>query len=92
MLWFLLGLAISFTAALVGFMVSQRFVESRLRYVDAVQRPIAPVAAGFVATLIALPVAAFLPIVTVWTAVATGFGVFAGVSSGARAIRRRLSA
>jgi hypothetical protein len=89
---FLLGLFISFTVALVGFGISRRFVENRLRYVDAVQRPYAPFLAGAVAAFIAMPVAGLLPLITGWTAIIFGFGVFAGVASGAREIRRRIGA
>ena len=35
-----------FLVTLAGFVISQRFVENRLRYVDAVQRPYAPLIAG----------------------------------------------
>jgi hypothetical protein len=88
MLW----LSINLVAAVAAFVVSQRFVEKRLRYVDAVQRPYAPFVAGGAAALIALPVVALLPVVTTFTALLVGAGVFAGVSTGAREIRRRLSA
>jgi len=89
---FLLGIFITFFITLAGFVVSQRFVENRLRFVDAVQRPYAPFVAGAGAALIALPVVALLPVVTSFTALLVGAGVFAGVSTGAREIRRRLSA
>jgi len=48
-----------------------------------VQKPAAPLLAGLVATAVALPVA-FLPVVTVGTAVAFGVGVAGGVASGRR--------
>jgi hypothetical protein len=96
---FLLGLAayaaVAFVVALVGFMFSRRFVENRLRYVDAVQSPFAAFIAGAAATVIALPVVAvlhFLPFVGLPTAVLFGVGVFSGVASGAREIRRRIGA
>src|SRR5258708_32942791 len=61
---FLLGLAayaaIAFVVALVGFMFSRRFVENRLRYVDAVQSPLAAFVAGGVAALVAPPAVAGL--------------------------------
>jgi hypothetical protein len=89
---FLLYLAASFAVTLIGFIISHRFVESRLRYVDAVQRPYAPFLAGGIATVIALPVVGLLPFVGLLTALGFGFGVFAGVASGAREIRRRIGA
>jgi hypothetical protein len=92
---FLLGLAakvaIAFVVALVGFMVSRRFVENRLRYVDAVQSPLAAFVAGGVATIVAIPLT-ILPLVGLGTAILFGVGVFTGVASGAREIRRRIGA
>ena len=85
-------LAIAFTVALVGFVITRRFVENRLRYVDAVQNPLAAFLAGGAATVIAIPVVAILPFVGIGTAILFGLGVFAGVSSGAREIRKRLGA
>lgn len=79
-------------AAAFGFFQAKRFVGRRLRYVDAVQTPLAPIAAGTVAALVALPVAAFLPFITGFTAILFGGGVGIGVLSGAKEIRyRRLS-
>ena len=96
---FLLGLAayaaIAFVVALLGFMFSRRFVENRLRYVDAVQSPLAAFVAGGVATVVAIPVfgiLSFLPFVGWPTAVLFGIGVFSGVASGAREIRKRIGA
>jgi hypothetical protein len=89
---FLLGIFITFFITLAGFVVSQRFVENRLRYVDAVQRPYAPLVAGAIAAAVALPIVGLLPIVGVGTAILFGVSVFAGVASGAREIRRRIGA
>ena len=89
---FLFGIFISFFITLAGFVVSQRFVENRLRYVDAVQRPYAPLVAGAVAAAIALPIVAILPLIGPGTAILFGVSVFAGVASGAREIRRRIGA
>lgn len=77
MLW----LAVSAAALIGGFFVSRGFVRRRLRFVDAVQRPSAPLIAGAAAAFVALPVT-LLPIVTVGTAVAFGIGVAGGVASG----------
>jgi hypothetical protein len=89
---FLLGIFITFVITLAGFVVSQRFVENRLRYVDAVQRPYAPLVAGAIAALIALPIVGIVPIIGTGTAILFGVSVFAGVASGAREIRRRIGA
>jgi hypothetical protein len=91
-MFFLLGIFITFLITLAGFVLSQRFVENRLRYVDAVQRPYAPLVAGAVAMAIALPIVALVPLIGVGTAILFGVSVFAGVASGAREIRRRIGA
>lgn len=79
----MLGLLIGVAALGGGFVGARNFVRRRLRYVDAVQKPAAPLVAGVAAAVIALPAAA-LPIVTVWTAAAFGAGVAGGVASGRR--------
>ena len=66
-----------------GFAAARRVVRTRLRFVDAVDRPVAPLVAGVAAAVVALPVAA-LPVVTMGTAVAFGVGVAGGVVSGRR--------
>jgi hypothetical protein len=91
-MFFLFGLFLSFVAALGAFVISRRFVETRLRYVDAVQRPYAAFLAGAAAALVAIPVVYIVPFVGIGTALLFGFGVFAGVASGAREIRRRIGA
>jgi hypothetical protein len=80
----MLGLIVTATALVGGFLVARDFVRRRLRYVDAVKRPSAPWIAGAAAAAVALPVA-ILPIVTVGTAVALGVGVASGVASGRKA-------
>jgi hypothetical protein len=80
----LIGLAVTAAALVGGFVIARDFVRRRLRYVDAVQRPSAPLIAGVAAAAVALPVA-LLPIVTVGTAVALGIGVAGGVASGRNA-------
>lgn len=77
MLW----LALSAAALIGGFVVTRAFVRRRLRFVDAVQKPSAPLIAGAAAAVVALPVT-LLPVVTVGTAVAFGIGVAGGVASG----------
>ncbi|MFN2570506.1 MAG: hypothetical protein ABR537_02670 [Gemmatimonadales bacterium] len=77
MIW----LAVSAAALLGGFFVTRDFVRRKLRFVDAVQRPSAPLIAGAAAAVVALPVT-LLPIVTIGTAVAFGIGVAGGVASG----------
>jgi len=64
-----------------GFVGARKFVRDKLRFVDAVRKPAAPIVAGLAATAVMLPVAA-LPIITIGTAVAFGIGVAGGVASG----------
>ncbi len=78
---FTLGLALAATALVGGFVVTRNFVRRRLRFIDAVQRPSAPIVAGAVAAAALLPVT-LLPAVGVGTMVALGVGVAGGVASG----------
>jgi hypothetical protein len=77
----MLGLILAVGALGAGFVFTRDFVRRRLRYVDAIRRPSAPMVAGVVATAVVLPVAA-LPIITMGTALAFGVGVAGGVASG----------
>lgn len=77
MLW----LAVSAAALIGGFVVTRSFVRRRLRFVDAIQKPAAPLIMGAAAAVVALPIT-MLPIVTIGTAVAFGIGVAGGVASG----------
>lgn len=83
----ILGAAVGGIGA--GYVRVRRFVRERLRFVDAVQRPLAPLAAGAVAALAAAPVAWLLPVVGGGTAVLFGAGVGLAVSHGARDVRRK---
>lgn len=88
-MWFI-SAGISIVVATVGYMQSRSFVQGRLRFVDAVHHFAAPLIAGLAAMLIAVPVVAFLPLVGAWTAILFGLGVGAGVSAGAREIRKQI--
>ena len=79
-----LGLAVAAAALVGGFVVTKNFVRRRLRYVDAVQKPAAPLIAGTVAAVALLP-ATILPVVGVGTALALGVGVASGLASGRNA-------
>jgi hypothetical protein len=79
-----LGLAVAATALVGGFVVTRSFVRRRLRFVDAVQKPAAPLIAGTIAAVALLP-ATILPAVGVGTALALGVGVASGVASGRNA-------
>jgi len=75
-------------ASIFGYLKSRQFVRRRLRFVDAVQNPGVPLAAGGIAGLAALPLAAILPVVGAVSAVVFGVGIGAGVLHGARDVKR----
>ncbi|MEJ2237083.1 MAG: hypothetical protein P8X82_02200 [Gemmatimonadales bacterium] len=75
-------------ASIFGYLKSRQFVRRRLRFVDAVQNPGIPLAAGGIAGLVALPVVAILPVVSAVSAVVFGVGIGAGVLHGARDVKR----
>ena len=77
----MIGLLIGVAAAGGGFVAARQFVSRRLRFVDAVHRPAAPIIAGVGAAALAAPIA-LLPLVTLGTAIAFGVGVAGGVASG----------
>lgn len=79
----MVGLLIGAAALGGGYVAARNFVRRRLRFVDAVRRPAAPIVAGVAAAAVALP-AAVLPFITMWTAAAFGVGVAGGVASGRR--------
>lgn len=71
-----------------GYARMRRFVRERLRFVDIVQRPAAPVVAGVVGAAAAAPVAWLLPVIGGGTALLFGAGVGLAVRHGVRDIRR----
>jgi hypothetical protein len=83
----MLQILITLAAGALGFALAHTFVRRRLRFVDAVHSPLAPVIAGFAAAAVAWP-AAILPFVTLTTAIVFGIGTGAGTASGARALRQ----
>src|SRR3989442_3233143 len=76
MLW----LAVSAAALIGGFVVTRDFVRRKLRFVDAIQKPAAPLIAGAAAAVVALP-ATLLPLRTVGTAVALRIGLAGGAAT-----------
>ena len=83
----LIGLSITIAAAVGGFVIAKNFVRRRRRFVDGVNNPVFPLAAGLLAAVVALP-AALLPIVTMGTAAIFGIGAGVGTASGVKALRR----
>ena len=82
----MLEFLITVTTGAIGFILARNFVRRRLRFVDAVHSPWAPVIAGTVAGILAWP-AALLPLITLTTAIVFGIGTAFGTASGARALR-----
>ena len=83
----ILRLALGVAAAFLAFGFARSFVRRRLRFVDAVQSPIAPVAAGAIGALVAWPLT-LLPLITGLTAALVGIGAGLGTASGAKALKR----
>jgi CHASE2 domain-containing sensor protein len=79
-------LLITIAAGIAGFILARKFVRSRLRFVDAVHSPIAPLVAGCLAAMVTWP-AVLLPLVTLTTTLVFGIGTGLGTASGARDIR-----
>jgi hypothetical protein len=88
----MIGLAITLAVALIGYWQAKQFVQSKLRFVDAVHKATAPLLAGVAAAAVAMPVVWLLPVVGTGTALLFGAGVALGVNAGARDIRRRIGA
>lgn len=84
----LVALGVTLGSAIVGYFAARRFVSERLRYVDAVQRPLVPVAIGIGAAIVATPIVWLLPLVGTGTAIIFGASVGVGVAAGRRAIQR----
>lgn len=90
MITFLLSVVAAVVVAGFGFSAARNFVRNKLRYVDAVNHPLMPVAAGVGAGLVGSLAVMILPIVGAGTAIAFGASVGLGAASGARDIRRAL--
>lgn len=82
-----IAMLIAVLAVVIGYSGARRFVRERLRYVDGAQKGTAPIVAGIVAFLIALPVVWLLPLVGIPTAIAFAVSVATGVAVGARDIK-----
>lgn len=82
-----IAVLIALAAIVIGYSGARRFVRDRLRYVDGAQKGTAPIIAGIVAFLIALPISWLLPLVGTGTAIAFALSVATGVAVGARDIK-----
>lgn len=91
----MIGLILSFAVAAIVYIVlhgsTRRFVRNRLRYVDVVQKGIAPWLAGGLAFGLGALLAPVLPLVGIGTALTAGLAVGSGVAAGARDIRQGTS-
>jgi hypothetical protein len=83
MIQFILTVIAGFT----GYLMARNFVRNRLRFVDAIHAPWAPLAAGTLAFVLAWPLA-LLPLLSAAPAVVFGIGIGLGTASGARLVRR----
>jgi hypothetical protein len=86
----IISMAIALAVAVFGYFEARSFVQSKLRFVDAVHHFAAPLLAGVAAMLVAAPVVWLLPLIGKGTAILFGLGVAAGVSSGARGLRKQI--
>jgi hypothetical protein len=84
----LIGLVATGAVSIWGYVQSRRYVRGRLRFVDAVQKPITPVVAGAAAAVVAAPVVWLLPLVGAGTAIVFGAGVGLGTFHGQRDTKR----
>jgi uncharacterized membrane protein len=86
-MWFLITLVATIAIGLVGFNLAKSYVKRRLRFVDAVFSPLAPVIAAVIGGLLAWPLA-ILPFITTGMAAIFGIGAGLGTASGVKALKR----
>ncbi len=91
MIAFLLSFAIASAVAYVLHSSTRRFVRNRLRYVDVIQKAIAPFIAGGVAFVLGALIVPVLPLVGLGTALTAALAVGSGVAAGAKDIRQGTS-
>ena len=84
---FAINMMIVAVVALTGFVIAKTFVRRRLRFVDAIYSPFAPLTVGVLMAAVAWPLA-ILPIITGTTTVIFGIGAGLGTASGVRALKR----
>ncbi len=84
---FAINMMIIAAVAMVGFVIAKTFVRRRLRFVDAIYSPLAPLTVGVLMAAVAWPLA-ILPIITGTTTVIFGIGAGLGTASGVRALKR----
>ena len=88
MITFILSFIIASAVAIILHGSTRRFVRNRLRYVDAIQKGIAPWAAGAAVFVVGAFLVPIIPIVGIGTAITAGVAVATGVAAGAKDIRQ----
>ncbi|HXF02136.1 MAG TPA: hypothetical protein VN601_04025 [Arthrobacter sp.] len=83
----MLQIILTLAAGLAGYLMARNFVRGRLRFVDAIHAPWAPLAAGTLGFVVAWPLA-LLPLLSVAPAVVFGIGIALGTAKGAKLARR----
>ncbi len=84
----IIGLAVTGALAIGGYVKTRGFVRRRLRFVDAVHRPAAPLVVGGLTALVSMPLVGPLPFVGWVTALGLGAGVGLGVKHGSQDSKR----
>ena len=84
----IIGLGAAGAAAGFGYLRSKTFVARRLRYVDAVRSPAAPLIVGAAATAVAAPIVWVLPVIGAGTAIVFGIATAVGTRAGVKQIGR----
>jgi len=82
----MIGLLIAVGVAISGFVIARNFVRQRLRFVDGIRSPFAPLVAGVAVALITWPLA-ILPVITTGLCAVLGVGAGFGTRSGVKALR-----
>lgn len=83
----MIEIALAAGAAYGGYRFTKRFVVRKLRFIPKARSKAAPWLVGAGAALLAMPLAAALPIITGFTALAFGAGVGGGVAAGDKEIK-----
>jgi hypothetical protein len=83
----IISLALALTAGVFTFGFARGFVRRRLRFVDAVRSPLAPILAAVGVAIVALPLT-LLPLITGFTAAVVGLAAGFGTASGVKALKR----
>ncbi len=90
-MFFIISFVLATVIAMVLHGTTRRFVRNRLRYVDAIQKSLAPFVAGGAAFALGAVLVPFLPLVGIGTALTAGLAVGTGVAAGARDIKQGTS-